>query len=160
MLKKKEEERKIADEKRYAVKISGDCTKRAPDMHLSRLTIDIDQRYSSRSIRVTNENGKYHLVYIRDSSTSYKNEKYPRVLSGVEAVWLEDRVQKAIDDPDRSTWQSLAGGDKMNVEIEGSKCSSVSFKYVTPIRKYKDLQQELEYLAQYGSIVNNWEEII
>ena len=40
----------------------------------------------------------------------------------------------------------------MNIVIKRNKGKDISLRGVKPIRKYSDLQNELEYLAQYGSI--------
>ena len=125
-------------------------------MGLSELTIEISQRYANRSIKVTNENGKYHVVYQRISHTSPSVDRYPRVLSITEAVWLEKQVENTIKNPDDSTWQSLVGGDTMNIVIKRNNDTDISLRGAKPIRKYSDLQDELENLAQYGySIVKD-----
>ena len=156
ILQKQQEERKAAETKRYSVKIPAKYTNRSPNMGLSEITIEISQRYSSRSIQVTNKNGKYQVVYVRISHTSPSVDRYPRVLSITEAVWLEKQVENTIKNPDDSTWQSLAGGDTMNIVIKRNNGTDVSLRGVKPIRKYSNLQDELENLAQYGySIVED-----
>jgi hypothetical protein len=109
--------------------------------------------YSSRSIKVLNLNGKYQLDYVRNSHMSPRVDSYPRTLSIAEAVWLENQVEGTIENPDKSTWQSLPGGDTMNIVIKRNIGNDISLRNVKPIRKYSDLQNELEYLAQYGSVI-------
>lgn len=151
-LQKKEEDRKSEEIKKHAVKIPAKYAKQTPDMCLSEITIEISQRYSSRSIRVSNANGNYQVVYVRNSHMSPSIDRCPRKLSIAEAVWLEKQVEGTIKNPDESTWQSLPGGDTMNIVIKRNKGNDISLRGVKPIRKYSDLQNELEYLAQYGSI--------
>ena len=69
-LQKKEEDRKSEEIKKYAVKIPAKYAKQTPDMCLSEITIEISQRYSSRSIKVSNADGNYQIVYIRNSHMS------------------------------------------------------------------------------------------
>ena len=89
---------------------------------------------------------------VRSSLTSSSYNRYPKELSAAESVWLEKQVEVVVNDPDESTWQSLPGGDTMNIVIKRNKGNDISLRGVKPIRKYSDLQNELEYLAQYGSI--------
>ena len=151
-LQKKEDDRKSEEIKKHAVKIPAKYAKHTPDMCLSEITIEISQRYSSRSVKVSNANGNYQVVYVRNSHMSPSVDRYPRALSTAEAVWLEKQVEGTIKNPDESTWQSLPGGDTMNIVIKRNKGNDISLRGVKPIRKYSDLQNELEYLAQYGSI--------
>ena len=151
-LHKQDEDRKSEEIKKNAVKIPAGYSKQTPAMCLSEITIEISQRYSSRSIKVSNDNGNYQIVYVRNSHMSPSIDRYPRVLSAAEAVWLEKQVENTIKNPDESTWQSLPGGDTMNIMIKRNKGNDVSLRGVKPIRKYSDLQNELENLAQYGSL--------
>lgn len=151
-LQKKEEDRKSEEIKKHAVKIPAKYAKQTPDMCLSEITIEISQRYSSRSITVSSADGNYQIVYVRYSHMSPSVDRYPRTLSIAEAVWLEKQVKGTIKNPDKSTWQSLPGGDTMNIVIKRNKGNDISLRGVKPIRKYSNLQNELEYLAQYGSI--------
>jgi len=152
-LQKKEENRKREEKEKYAVKIPAKYAKKTPDMCFFEITIEISQRYSGGSIKVLNNNGKYQVVYVRTSHMSPNVDRYPRMLSIAEAVWLEKQVEGAIKNPDESTWQSLPGGDTMNIVIKGNKGNDIILKGVKPISKYSDLQNELEYLAQYGSVL-------
>ena len=151
-LQKKEEERKIAEAEKYAVRIPAKDVGQTPDMCISEITIEISQRYSDRSIKVLNVGGNYQVVYFRNSHMSSSNDRFSKTLSIAEAVWLEKRVNNTIKNPDNSTWQSLPGGDIMNVVIKRNKGNDISIRCVKPIRKYSDLQNELEYLVQYGSV--------
>lgn len=150
-LQKRDEERKKEAVKMNAVKIPEQYAKQAPDMCLSEITIEIYQRYSSRSIHVSNDNGHYKIVYTLRSHTSPQIDSYPRLLSAAESVWLEKQVENTIDNPDSSTWESLVGADMMNVLIKREKGKNISLQRAKPIRKFSDLQNALENLAQYGS---------
>ena len=109
------------------------------------------QMYSSRSIHVSNDNGHYKIVYTLRSHTSPQIDSYPRLLSAAESVWVEKQVENTIDNPDSSTWESLVGADMMNVLIKREKGKNISLQRAKPIRKFSDLQNALENLAQYGS---------
>lgn len=152
ILQKKEADSKTKEIERYAIKVPEKYAKQTPEMCISEITIEIRQRYSSRSITVSNANGNYQVVYVRNSHMSPSVDRYPRTLSIAEAVWLEKQVEGTIKNPDASTWQSLPGGDTMNIVIKRNKGNDISLRGVKPIRKYSDLQNELEYLAQYGSL--------
>lgn len=153
---KLEEDRKNAEIKRYSVKIPANYANTSPNMGLSKITIELRQMYSDCSIQVTNKNGKYQVVYVRVSHTSPNSERHSRVLSVAEAVWLEKQVENTIMNPDVSTWQSLVGGDTMNIEIKGNNGEAISLRGVKPIRQYSDLQGEIANLAEYGySIVGD-----
>ena len=151
-LQKKEEYRKSEEIKKHAVKIPAKYAKKTPDMCLSEITIEISQRYSSRSIEVSNANGNYQVVYVRNSHMSLSDDRHTRTLSVAEAVWLEKRVESTIKNSDETTWQSLPGGDTMNIVIKRNKGNDITLRGVKPIRKYSDLQNELENMAQYGSL--------
>lgn len=151
ILQKRDEERRNEEIKQYSVKIPEQYANQTPDMCLSKFTIEIWQRYSSRSIEVSNDNGNYKIVYILRSHTSPQLDIYPRVLSAAESVWLEKQVEITINNPDESTWTSLPGGDMMNLLIKRDMGPNIEIKCVKPIKKYSDLQNELEHLAQYGS---------
>ena len=86
---------------------------------------------------------------------SPKIDRYQRVLSDAEAVWLEEQVEQTINNPDNSTWQSLPGGDTMYIVIRRNNGKDISIAGGKPIRKYSDLQDDLENLAQYGSLEAN-----
>lgn len=150
-LHKQCEERKSEKVKEKAVRIPAEYAKQAPDMCLSEITIKISQRYSDRSIEISNKNSNYQIVYLRYSHTSQSRDRYTRMLSAAEAMWLEKQVESTIKNPDESTWQSLPGGDEMCIVIKSNKGNDVSLRNVKPIRKYSDLQTELQHLAQYGS---------
>lgn len=159
ILQKKEDERKAEEIKKYAVKIPANYANNSPNMVLSEITLEISQRYAARSIKVINENGKYQLVYVRSSLTSSSYNRYPKELSAAESIWLEKQVEVVLNDPDEYTWQSLPGGDTMNIVIKKNKGKDVCLRGVKPIRKYSDLQNELENLAQYGSKLDVFSEI-
>ncbi len=151
VIEKRDEEREKEKIKKNAVKIPTEYAKQTPDMCLSEITITTDQRFASRSIKVSNDSGNYQIVYERFGYMPQQIEKYPRVLSAAEAVWLEKQVRDTIKNPDDSTWQSLPGGDTMDIVIMRNKDSNVSLREVKPLSKYSKLQNELEKLAQYGS---------
>ena len=123
-------------------------------VNISEITIEISQIYSSRSIKVSNDNGNYQIVYVRNSHMSPSVDRYPRTLSIAEAVWLEKQVEGTIKNPDESTWQSLPGGDTMSIVIKRNNGKDIS-RGGQPIRKYSDLQNELEKLVRYGSLADH-----
>lgn len=151
-LQKQEEARKREEVKENAVKIPVEYAKQTPGMYFSEITIEISQSYSNSSIMISNKNGNYLIVYVWDSHMSPSIGRYPRLLSDTEAVWLENQVENTIKNPDASTRQSLPGGDTMNIVIKRNKGNDISLRNVKPIKKYLDLQNELEHLAQYGSL--------
>ena len=108
-------------------------------------------RQESRSVKVTVEKETYHILYVNNSHLSRHIDRYERTLTPAQAAWLEQHVQNTIKNPDKSTWQSLPGGDTMRIAIRQRKGKSVELHGELPIRKYSDLMNELENLAQYGS---------
>lgn len=140
-LQKQEEERQNAERKKYAIKIPIELTALSPKMNVMTTYIGVDQRYGSRSIQLTNKNGKYQI----------RAGCYSRTLSAVEAVWFEKQLENTINNPDNSTWQSLPGGDQMTVEIKRKGYNDILLRSVKPRTKYTNFKHALEYLAQYGS---------
>lgn len=151
-LQKREEEHKRGEAEKHAIKIPVKYSALSPDMCLSEITIELTQRYCERSINVSVVDGNYLIVFLSNSRMSSSCKRYTRALSAAEAVWLEKKASGVIGDPDESTWQSIPGGDTMNVIIKRNNGQDISFFGVKPFRKYSDLQYELEYLAQYGSV--------
>lgn len=134
--------------------ISADFADLSPNMDISEITIELDQRYGSDSIKVLNEGGKYKAVYEVESKMLPDDKKYKRYLrelSSAESVWLEKQLATTINNPDNSTWQSLPGGDIMDVVIKQSRANDVCLRGIKPIKKYMHLQSNLEKLAEYGS---------
>lgn len=121
------------------------------DMNLLEVNIEIRQKYSSRSVNLMNENGNYLLVYVCDSSISPRVDTYQRELSAVEAKWIEKQVEATVNNPDLTTWHSLVGGDKLTVVVKRNNGNDIYLREIEPIKKYLDLQTEIESLAQYGS---------
>lgn len=153
-LKKKEEERKAEEIKQNAIKIPANYAGQSPKMNLTEVLIEIYQRYSDRSVKVLITSNKYSITYVMNSHMSSDIKRYSRELTSAEAVWLEKQVENTINNRDNSTWQSLPGGDTMNVIIKRDKGADISHSRTLPIRKFSDLQNELEKLAQYGSTSN------
>lgn len=137
----------------YSVKIPACYAELSPTMGLSMVEISLDQQYSSRKTSVTNSNGAYSIFYQWTSRMSAASHRHRKTLSPVEAVWLEKQVENTINDPNESTWHSWPGGDQMKILIRQTTGQDVSASG-EPIRKYSDLQTELEHLAQYGSMLD------
>lgn len=144
-LQKAEETRKNEEKQKNAVKIQ---TNTSPDMSISEVTLVLSQQYGKSTVKVTKENETYHIVY----RASSKNESYSRVLEPAEGGWLEQMVQKAMNNPDDSTWQSLPGGDTMKIVIKRNNGENIELNGIKPLKKYYDLMGQLEKLVQYGSI--------
>ena len=147
-LRKREEERQNKENKKYAVTIH---TNIVPDMNIREVKLVLSQRYATGEVKVTNENGKYRIRYDRISTMSSDRESYSRVLDPAESGWLEMKVENAISDPDDSAWQSLPGGDSMDIVIKRGNGEDVVFERTKPLRKYSGLMSDLQKLAQYGS---------
>lgn len=150
-IQKQDEDRKNEEIKKNAVKIPAKYAKQTPDMCFSEIFLELSQRYSNGSVKVSNENGNYQIVYVRKSHMSPSIDKYSRVLSVAESVWLEKQVKSTIKNPDESTWQSLPGGDIMSIVIKRNNGKDITLGG-KPIKKYSDLQNELKKLVRYGSL--------
>lgn len=145
-LQKQEEERKNRQRKMLAVKIPSELSGLLPDMNISEVTIELIQRYGRSSIQIVNENGEYHIHSYRTSHASDL-----RILSSAEAKWLEQQIENTVSDPDDSVWQSLPGGDTMNIAIRWNHGKDISLRDVKAISKYVDLMGKLRNLSEYGS---------
>lgn len=148
VLQKQAEKRKNEEKQWYAVKIH---TNILPNMSISEVTLVLSQRYSIRKVNVTKENGTYHIVYDKISMMSSDHERHFRALEPSECGWLELKVNNAIHDPDNSTWQSLPGGDSMEIVIKQNNGENIVLSHTQPLKKYSDMMNDLEKLAQYGS---------
>lgn len=145
-LQRQEEERKNMQRKMLAVKIPSELAGLLPDMNISEVTIELIQRYGRSSIQIVNENGEYHIHSFRTSHASD-----PRILSSAEAKWLEQQIENTVNDPDDSVWQSLPGGDTMNIAIKWNHGKDITIRGVKAISKYVALMNKLRNLTEYGS---------
>lgn len=146
-----EEKIKARDQKelqQHALQIRAD---QSPDMNLLELTLVLSQRYATRKVRLTNENGQYHLQYNRIPSMSSGYQFESSVLQPHECSWLEMQVEYAVNNPDHSSWQSLPGGDYMDISIRYKDGKAVVMEHTAPLQKYSDLLNTLGDLARYGS---------
>lgn len=134
------------------IEIPAKYARKTPSMFLSEIIIIVSQRFSTRTVLVSNHKGKYRIYYEMDTHMPppEDGDSYSRVLSAAEAVWLEKQVKKTIRRLD-STWHSRCGGDSMYVEIERNKGRAISCRALS--RNYSHLQYELGRLAQFGSYI-------
>ena len=151
-VQRQEQEKQAEQSEKYAIRIPYGSTTGSPGMSIKRIVLELNQRYGCSKLTLIREKDTYLLVYTLTYTSTTNNQSYRRTVNAAEASWIEERVDRAIDDPDRSTWQSLPGGDTMNIVIAREKKGDVELKGVKPIRKYSNLLNELGKLAQYGSI--------
>ena len=148
-----EKEKKTREQERYTIRIPKNFSSRVPNMDIGKLHLYLHQ-ISSSNVEVTNQNGEYRIVYSYDYL-----KRSERILTPVEAAWVERRVLQALRDPNPATWLSLYGGDKMSVEIQKDKEENINIERGMPIQKYYNLLNDLKYLAQYGSKIDSFSEI-
>ena len=75
-----------------------------------------------------------------------------KVLTDMQAAWLEDRVQACLKNPSTKEWSSLPGGDMMVVKICEGKKVLVDIHPGIPLEKYMKLHLTLEKLWCYDSL--------
>lgn len=138
---------KQAEEHRilYGTVIPDAFADKKPTMELDQISMELMQRFGDSRLSLDKKGDKYVLV-----STYGGVSK--RELSSMEAAWVEKQVNDCIRDNDRRTWQSMAGGDHMNVKICAAGKVVCERRWGTPIKKYVDLKNSLEKLAKYGSV--------
>lgn len=141
-------EQEAQQREKYAVRIPASA---APKLNIKRVLLELNQRYGCSRLTLTREQGTYLIRSDHTYTSSTNNSSHSRKALPAEAAWIEDRVARAIADPDASTWHSLPGGDTMVIEIDRAEGKGVALRNVTPIRKYSNLLNDLEKLAQYGS---------
>ena len=142
-----------AERQRNAIQIPARYAKRKAKMDVEAIDYTLMQRYAVTHIQVTIKDGGYHGIYENRSTMSSQYHRHVFSLTGPDAVWLEEQVVDALEDPDFSTWQSLPGGDRMELVIRrkhgmrGAKHSGM------PITKYTDLMGVIAKMAQYSYIL-------
>ena len=142
-----------AERQRNAIQIPARYAKRKAKMDVEAIDYTLMQRYAVTHIQVTIKDGGYHGIYENRSTMSPQYHRHVFSLTGPDAVWLEEQVVDALEDPDFSTWQSLPGGDRMELVIRrkhgmrGAKHSGM------PITKYTDLMGVIAKMAQYSYIL-------
>lgn len=155
MLEKRQEEREAEERQKNAISIPKKYAKRSPDMGIIKVILELEQQYSTSRIQLTQENGRYHIDYSRRTPNHYTNpagqSEFSREATQPEAVWIEKRIYDALKNRDKTTWESLPGGDRMNVVITLASKQGVELNLVKPVRKYSDLLHDLQTLVQYGS---------
>lgn len=149
--------RRILDEKKWeqqrrqqishALVIPDEFLTKKTTMIFDELYINLDQRYGSRSVQLAKRNGKYTF------NPNFFCADFQRILSPAESAWFEQQVKDCIQNQDATTWQSLAGGDRMSVKIcaQGKVLVNLSG---SPLRKYTDLLDLLRNLEKYGSFTD------
>lgn len=151
-VRRQEEENSAKLREKYAVRIPSGSAAGAPKMSVKRVLLELNQMYGSGSLTLTRERGTYLLSYELRCISTTNNRSLRREVSAAEAAWIEERIERAIKDPDASTWHSLPGGDTMNIDIQREWRGGVILWNVEPIRKYSNLLNDLENLVRYGSI--------
>ena len=123
-----------------------------PAMKYTAVTLNLEQRYGITSVDVSQYDGAYQVRINAISRLGPMSQGKAATLTAAEAVWLEDRVGKALQDGDCSTFSSLPGGDLMTVVIrEGSRVLE-NRQLTAPLNRYVQLLNSLHQLAQYGSL--------
>lgn len=150
-IQQEKEEQNLKLRMQNAVVLPNELENNSPSMELSKVKIQLNQRYGNSSVELTQTNGEYRLEYHRYSHLSPNSNTYKKKLSLQESIWVEEQVGTTLENKDKTTWQSLPGGDTMTIEIEKLQGKNVNMVRCMPLNKYMDLLHELEKLAQYGS---------
>lgn len=138
-----------AERQRYAIQIPASYTRKKAAMSIEEIDYTLMQRYAITRIRVTIKDGRYHGVLENRSLLSSEYHQHVFNPMGPDAVWLEKKVESALSNPDNSTWQSLAGGDRMKLVIQRRNGKPGVRHDGTPITKYTDMMHRLARLAEY-----------
>ena len=148
-----EKEQREAEERRFnnAVVIPDQYAGRRPKLVYSEILLTLSQHFGGKGYAVTVEDGKYVMRWAFHMNPAKRSER-GKVLTDMQATWLEDRVQACLDDPGTKEWRSLAGGDFMVVKICKGKKVLVDIYPGKPLEKYMELHQTLEKLWWYGSL--------
>lgn len=148
-----ENERRYQEERRNnAVRISNLLAQSVPAMDISKLEIKLDQAYATSTVRLTIDDGKYFLWSCWESKLSASRTVHHSEPSQIESVWIEGSLNYTLLNSDNSTRESLIGGDMMTVNIIRGK-KKILLEHVKPIIKYSELKNQLQTLAEYGSII-------
>ncbi len=151
MIQREKEEQQNKASIQNSVVLPNELKKTAPSMELSKVKIELNQRYGNSNICLVQDKGEYCLEFHRYSHLSPNSNTYNKKLSLQESVWVEEQVGNTLENKDKTTWQSLPGGDTMTIEIERLQGENVNMVRCMPLNKYMDLLHKLEKLAQYGS---------
>jgi len=123
-----------------------------PAMKYTDVAMTLDQRYGATTVTVCQSGGAYRAQIGGRSYLGQSPSGKTVTLTAAEAVWLEDRIQRALQDGGSSTFSSLPGGDRMSVDIRQGSQLLESSNMTAPLNKYVQLLSSLEQLVQYGSI--------
>lgn len=135
----------------YSVKLQEKHFSTTPQMCFAKLDLKLIQKNKSSSVKLTVNKGNYLLLYAKSSHSTTISDDCSRTLSSAEAVWVEEQINNAIQNPDNSTWQSLTGENLMDIVIKKTTGDGVDIDKTAPIRKYSNLMDNLAKLVQYGS---------
>lgn len=150
-IQQEKEEQNLNERIKNAVVLSNELKKTIPSMEMSKVKIELNQPYGNSNICLTQAKGEYCLEYHRYSNLSPNSNTYKKKLSLQESVWVEEQISNTLENKDKTTWQSLPGGDTMTIEIVSSQGKNVNMVRCMPFKKYMDLLHQLEKLAEYGS---------
>lgn len=151
ILEKQKEKQKQAQQISNAVVIPDEFSMIKPTMAFDEILIELRQRYGTSSVWLTKESEKYVLKYWYSATYSSVSKNSQRELSPSESAWVEQQVNDCIMNQDKTTWQSMPGGDMMTVKIRTENKPQLEFRNEVPLNKYYELQHLLQKLANYGS---------
>ena len=151
ILKVQQEKQEQAQRISNAIVIPDKFSVISPTMELEEILLELRQKYGSSSIWLIKESEKYVLKYWYSATYSSDSKKSERELSLMESAWVEQQVNDCIMNQDKTTWQSMPGGDMMTVKIRTENKPQIEFRNEVPLKKYYELQLLLEKLANYGS---------
>ena len=134
----------------YAVAIPEQLSSRTPKMNIVFIDLELKQTYNRRHFRLTKQDGSYHIEY-RNWSPINQTSSKERELTPIESVWVEDLVERTLSSTDESEWQSMPGGDLMNVTIQIADTEVFVRNEEVPLKKFVDLHSKLWTLLAYGS---------
>lgn len=149
------EEEEIQQEirRRNVIVISEELTKQKPAMEFTRIEVKLFQNKGDTSIVITRNQDKYHIESdYRSKRISSESTNQKRELSSLEAVWVEQQVNRCLKDSNASQWQSMQV-ERMDVRIDRQGEPCVELIQIIPLRKYTNLQNALNKLAECGSVV-------
>ena len=155
ILNEQKEKQKQAAQNSNTIVIPHKFVSVKPTMAFDKVLIDLQQRYGSSSVMLTKESEKYVLKYCYSATYSYDRKNAQRELSPLESAWVEHQIEKCIKNPDKTTWQSMVGGDSMTVEIHKNNEPYVKLRSNPPLNKYTNLRDQLRSLAEYESFLES-----
>lgn len=142
--------REEAHRKKNAVQIPAIFADRTPNMDIAEITYTLTQLYTITRIHLVNKGRCYHVHFESLSPLSGAHKEQRFNLTCADGAWIEAQVEAALNNPDTSTWQSLAGGDRMKLVIRRKHGKSGAQHSGTPITKYTDLMDIIVKMAQYN----------